>query len=169
MVSIIIPYIDELNFLEEALQSAAAQELDHVEIIIVCNDRVFNGHDSHLPGLYPNTVWLHEPIPGSAFARNKGLHYASGEWIQFLDVDDLLLPGKIAHQLATAKGGAIVSPHLYRHLNGKTESSKWIADDIWTGLLDSGLGSTSSMLWNTKALKQVGGWSSNFRSHQSHA
>jgi len=114
----------------------------------------------------PRIFWMHEPVPGSAFARNNGLQKASGDWIQFLDVDDLLMPGKITEQLAYATGAAIVSPHLYQYLDGTREPSKWLADDLWEGLLNSGLGSTSSMFWNRKSLLDVGGWSVDYQSHQ---
>ncbi len=136
-----------------------------MEIIVVCNDRFHTIDPLHLTDTIPNILWVHEPIPGSAFARNKGLQKASGEWIQFLDVDDILLPHKIANQLGFT-GGAIVSPHIYKHLDGTQETSKWIPEDFWTGLLGSGLGSTSSMLWNRQALSQISGWSSDYQSHQ---
>ena len=165
MISVVITYIDETSFLKEALESALQQDPPPFEIIVVCNDRFHSIDPVHLSVTIPEIQWIHEPIPGSAFARNKGLHRASGEWIQFLDVDDILLPGKIANQL-NRKAGAIVSPHIYRHLDGTQEFSRWLPEDFWTGLLDSGLGSTSSMLWNRQALLQIGGWSPDYRSHQ---
>ncbi|HUR30236.1 MAG TPA: glycosyltransferase family A protein [Saprospiraceae bacterium] len=166
MVTIIIPYINEFHFLEEALESAYRQQIEDVEIIAVCNDRLFKPQLTSLPGMYPNTIWLHEPIPGSAFARNKGLHSASGDWIQFLDVDDLLFSDKIQNQMKYATNGAVVSPHIYKHFNGVTEFSKWKPSDIWSGIIGSSIGSTSSMLWNRKALVEVNGWNSNYQSNQ---
>lgn len=166
MVTIIITYIDEDGFLREALDSALDQTLPDKEIIVVCND--LDNHNAVFESEYAQhkIMWLHTPVKGSARARNLGLSRAKGEWIQFLDVDDLLLPGKIEGQNKVARGGAVVSPHLFKRTNGKTETSKWLPKDIWEGLLNSGLGSTSSMLWNTSALKSAGGWSSDFNSHQ---
>ena len=166
MVSIVITYIDEVDYLKDALQSAAIQGLKDAEIIVVCNDPVANHQNFSLVSDIPDVIWLHEPIRGSAAARNAGLHHAKGEWIQFLDVDDLLLEGKISHQLEQNADGAIVSPHAFKKLNGLTRRSRWVQDDIWSGLLNSGLGSTSSMLWNRAAVLKVGGWSSHYQSHQ---
>lgn len=166
MVTIVITYIDELDYLKESLQSALAQQLKDAEIIVVCNDPVANHESFTLAPDNPEVIWLHEPIRGSAAARNAGLHHAKGEWIQFLDVDDLLLEGKIAHQLDQNANGAVVSPHTFKRLNGLKKKSRWITDDIWSGLLNSGLGSTSSMLWNKAAVIQAGGWSSKYQSHQ---
>ena len=164
MVSIVITYIDETGFLKEALESALHQFSRPLEIIVVCNGR-FPTDGDPVTIIDPVISWIHEPIPGSSYARNKGLHHASGKWIQFLDVDDLLLPDKIKNQM-NQDSGAVVSPHTYRYLDGTQETSKWISHDFWTGLLNSGLGSTSSMLWNREALIAVGGWSSGYHSHQ---
>lgn len=166
MVSIIIPYIDEYDYLAEAVTSAVNQHGMEKEIIVVCNALQGSGSDQ-IPDEYLSKIKLiHEPNPGSAHARNTGLVMARGEWVQFLDVDDLLLPEKIELQSRHEMADVVVSPHTYRYINGKEEKSKWLPDDIWTGLLNSGLGSTSSMLWKRKALLEVGGWNASTLSHQ---
>ncbi|MEP6793187.1 MAG: glycosyltransferase family A protein [Saprospiraceae bacterium] len=166
MTSIIITYIDEHDFLAEAVKSAMKQRLEAMELIVVCNKaNLPDGYDP-LPDLKSNFKFIHEPVPGSAHARNAGLRNASGEWIQFLDVDDLILPEKIKHQLLVAKEGAIVSPHIFKFLDGSTQVSKWLPDDNWIGLLNSGLGSTSSMLFHRESLMKIGGWSTAYQSHQ---
>ncbi len=166
MVSIIIPYIDEHDYLAEALANAAGQLDVETEIIVVCNAPSLARGYAPLPEDIANVQFVHEPTPGSAYARNAGLKQAKGEWVQFLDVDDLLQPDKIFHQLSHAKGDVIVSPHTYLFLNGRKENSKWLPDDIWCGLLNSGLGSTSSMLWKREALIEVEGWNTAYQSHQ---
>lgn len=166
MVSIIIPYIDEHDFLADAVASATVQYEVDTEIILVCNARAIPEGYNPIPEEIKNVVFLHEPQSGSAHARNAGLHAAKGEWVQFLDVDDLLHPQKIHHQLMVPDADIIVSPHVYVYLSGKKENSKWLPQDIWIGLLNSGLGSTSSMLWKRQALLDVGGWNTSYQSHQ---
>ncbi|MBK9982700.1 MAG: glycosyltransferase family 2 protein [Saprospiraceae bacterium] len=166
MTSIIITYIDEHDFLAEAVHSAMEQQLDAMELIVVCNKtNLPDGYDP-LHDLKSNLKFIHEPAPGSAQARNTGLRNASGEWIQYLDVDDLILPEKIKHQLISARNGAIVSQHIFKFLDGSTQVSKWLPDDLWIGLLNSGLGSTSSMLFHRETLIKLGGWSMTYQSHQ---
>ncbi|MGB3077770.1 MAG: glycosyltransferase family A protein [Saprospiraceae bacterium] len=166
MTSIIITYIDEHDFLAEAVHSAMEQQLDAMELIVVCNKtNLPDGYDP-LHDLKSNLKFIHEPAPGSAQARNTGLRNASGEWIQYLDVDDLILPEKIKHQLISARNGAIVSQHIFKFLDGSTQVSKWLPDDLWIGLLNSGLGSTSSMLFHRESLRKIGGWSTTYQSHQ---
>ena len=161
MISIIIPYIDEHDFLREAVASAMAHDVEK-EIIVVCNaGTVPQGYDP-LSNNFVDVKFIHEPTPGSAFARNAGLAAATGDWIQFLDVDDILLPGKIKGQLAKENADVIVSPHTYQFLSGKKAASAWEPDDIWSALLAGHLGSTSSMLWRRSALLEARGWNESF-------
>ena len=160
-ISIIIPYVDEHDFLREAVASALAQEGDK-EIIVVCNaGSIPQGYDP-LFNNFADVKFIHEPTPGSAFARNSGLAAATGDWVQFLDVDDILLPGKIKGQLAFENADVIVSPHTYQFLSGRKAASAWEPDDTWSALLAGHLGSTSSMLWRRSALLEARGWNESF-------
>jgi len=165
-VSIIIPYIDEHDFLKEAVASALAQDIDGKEIIVVCNAPVLSEGDEPLKNNFTGIQFIHEPTPGSAFSRNAGLQAAHGEWVQFLDVDDLLLPGKIKNQLDFDNADFIVSPHTYQFVSGKKVASAWEPDDVWSALIAGHLGSTSSMLWRRSALVEMGGWNENYDRNQ---
>ncbi len=166
IISIIIPYIDEHDFLREAVASSLAQEMEGKEIIVVCNAAGLpEGYDP-LGNQFKDVQFIHEPTPGSAFARNAGLHAAQGEWIQFLDVDDLLLENKLKKQSAFDDADVVVSPHTYQFISGKKVSSAWEPDDIWSALLAGHLGSTSSMLWRRSALLEAGGWNESFYRNQ---
>ncbi len=166
MVSIIITYIDEQAFLLEAVQSALSQVLNEpMEIILVCNAK--STPDNPLKKINDSRISIiHESMQGSAHARNAGLNAAKGEWIQFLDVDDLLMPEKITHQISSGNGHMIVSPHYYQYLSGKKIKSAWAPDDVWAGILGGHVGSTSSMLWQKKMLEETGGWNVDYQSHQ---
>ena len=159
--SIIIPFVDEYDFLREALASALTQEVDK-EVIVVCNANSLAREYDVLFNQFQDVKFLHEPTPGSAFARNAGLAAATGDWVQFLDVDDILLTGKIKRQLAFDIADVIVSPHTYQLLSGKKAASAWEPDDIWSALLAGHLGSTSSMLWRRSALLEARGWNESF-------
>ena len=165
-VSIIIPYIDEHDYLLDAITSAAGQLDVETDIIVVCNAPAISKGYNPIPEEFKNVIFLHEPTPGSAHARNLGLRHATGEWVQFLDVDDLLLQEKIHHQVSDVDTDVMVSPHTFLYLNGRRENSKWLPEDIWCGLLNSGLGSTSSMLWKRQAVIDAGGWNIKYQSHQ---
>jgi glycosyltransferase involved in cell wall biosynthesis len=159
LVSIIIPYVDEMDYLHESLASAINQQDSPAEIILICNNTTAIAPDITKPPFHhPSIRWYHEPQRGSAYARNRGLVESKGKWIQFLDVDDLLLPGKIRKQIECGEADIIASPHTYLFLSQKKVPSAWEPHDIWAGLLSSRLGSTSSMLWSRNALTKAGGW-----------
>ncbi len=165
MTSIIITYIDEHDYLADALESAAMQKHVEIEILVVCNAPTLPAGYEPLPNRTYSFTFIHEPVTGSSYARNTGLRMARGEWVQFLDVDDLLCPHKIHLQSAPSDADVVVSPHSYLYVSGKKETCKWLAADFWVGLMNSGLGSTSSMLWKREALLEVGGWHHEYYSH----
>lgn len=166
LVSIIIPFVHEIDYLREAVQSALDQRLESCQILLVCNAPEMIHIEEKNPFDHTSIIWLHEPAPGAPHARNMGLAHATGEWIQFLDVDDLLLPDKIATQIKYSDADVIVSPITYRYISGKEKRSASNPSDTWYSLLASEMGSTSSMLWRRTILQQVGGWNPEFASVQ---
>ena len=99
LVSIIIPIHNAGKYLSETIQSALDQTWENKEIILV-DDGSTDGSLS-LSKSYKNPrikVFSQENKGGSA-ARNKGLAEANGDYIQFLDADDLLGRDKIANQV----------------------------------------------------------------------
>ena len=94
--SIVIPTYNRARLLERALASVWAQKCQDFEIIIVDNsstdntDQVLgNCHDSRLSVI---RVQNHGNI---AYSRNRGINRARGDWIAFLDSDDVWLPNKL--------------------------------------------------------------------------
>lgn len=169
MISVIIPFVNELDFLEEALTSVLDQTYTDLEIILVCNAPEMIRIDSGKKIFQDQRIrWIHEPRRGSAYARNSGLQTAQGEWLQFLDVDDILMPEKLQTQILNASGDVIVSPILYQFVTGEKKPSSWSMSDIWEGLLASHIGSTSSMLWRAETVSKVKGWKIDFpNNHES--
>ncbi len=99
LVSCIIPCYNAAPFLAETLDSALAQTWPHKEIILV-ND---GSNDDSLAigrGYEARGVKVIDQVNrGAASARNRGLREARGEYIQFLDADDLLSAEKLSAQL----------------------------------------------------------------------
>ena len=100
-VSVIIPAFNAAAFVAEAIDSVLAQTMRDFEIIVV-NDgstdetaRLLSSYDGRI------TV-VNQANHGLAAARNKGAAVARGEWLAFLDADDLWHPDKLQLQLAIA-------------------------------------------------------------------
>src|SRR5262245_246858 len=103
-VSIIVPTQDRPQMLKEAVDSALGQTWQDVEIIIVLNGaspaaiEVANGCRAD-----PRVAVVDMARGTLAAARNLGIERARGEWMAFLDDDDLWLPEKLEVQLDAAR------------------------------------------------------------------
>jgi glycosyltransferase involved in cell wall biosynthesis len=100
LVSVIVPCFNQGRFLESCLESIALSTNAPHEVIVIddgSSDRsTLRVLEALLPASNLQTLRvLRQENSGLASARNSGLALASGEWIQFLDADDLLLPGSI--------------------------------------------------------------------------
>lgn len=170
-VSVVIPTYNLSEYLEECVLSALCQTYSPLEVLIVDNNSTDDTITvaQQLASKYNVIKILLEPRQGAPHARNRGLAEARGEWIQFLDGDDILLAGKIEHQLFFGSHGTdfIVSPAINRTVKGK-DSVIPLRNNIWLGLFESGgyMGYTSSILWRTTSVRKVSGWDSNLASNQ---
>ena len=102
-VSIIIPTYNRADLLEETIRSVQAQTCDDFEIIVV-DDASTDDTPARMAQLAAQDAriqLLRQPRNQYASAaRNRGLQHARGEFVNFLDSDDLFAPGKLAQQLA---------------------------------------------------------------------
>src|ERR1700761_45000 len=104
LVSIIIPIYNSARHLDEAIRSAITQTWPNKEIILVDDGSTDNS--LAIAKKYENDriKAYSQPNKGASAARNKGLQEAKGEYVQFLDGDDLLSANKITDQMALLDG-----------------------------------------------------------------
>jgi len=104
LVSIIIPCFNQGRYLHECVASALASCHANIEIIVIDDGSTDSRTANYLADvtqMAPDIVRTHiQRNRGLSGARNSGLALARGEFIQFLDADDVLVPGKIDAQLA---------------------------------------------------------------------
>ncbi len=101
-VSVIIPVFNRTDFLEAALLSVIDQTIEDWEVIVV-DDGSEPGCANEIESLTKideRIRLVKQENSGVGLARRHGLEVSKGEFIQFLDSDDLLLPEKFALQLA---------------------------------------------------------------------
>jgi glycosyltransferase involved in cell wall biosynthesis len=103
-VSIIMPVYNAANFLQKSVTSLLQQTYSNKEIIIVDDSSSDNSYAIAQSFESENVTVLQQPNAGAAVARNTGLTHASGDYIQFMDVDDFLSPDKIEKQVEALKG-----------------------------------------------------------------
>lgn len=167
MISVIIPCFNSKDFITRAVNSILKQTYTNYEIILVDNNSTDDTYKilQNYMKEYPELITVYsEYKKGAPAARNKGLHEAKGDWLQFLDSDDELLPDKLEKQIEIAENSEadIIVGGCYMHttVKDKTEVKQRGIDteNVWKGLLTSNLGSTSSNLWRRKAMLAAGGW-----------
>lgn len=119
LVSIIIPFYRNTRWLEEAINSALDQTLNDCEVIII-NDGSKEDISFILNKYKEKIRYFQQENLGAASARNKGIYKAQGEYIAFLDSDDLWDKMKLETQIEYMKKNNFLWSHTsYRRFNSK--------------------------------------------------
>lgn len=172
LVSVIIPAYNRAHILPEAVDSALAQTYPHVEIII-SDDGSTDDTRAWVQGLMeriPDRVrYIRNDNAGPGPAREAGRQLARGEFIQYLDSDDLLLPSKFELQVAALRARPECGV-AYGHTRLATMDGQVLADPFkWTGkersrlfpaLLVDRWWCTHTPLYRRNVTDAVGPWSS---------
>lgn len=105
LVSIIMPSWNTGRFIEEAIQSVLDQTYTNWELLIVDDCSTDKTEDVVEKYLSDKRIkYFHNAKnSGAAITRNKAMREARGEWIAFLDSDDLWIPEKLDHQVKFMK------------------------------------------------------------------
>lgn len=105
-VSVVIPTYKRSVFLERAISSVLNQTYQNIEIIVVDDnppDSVYRSQTEDFMNQYVSekkvTYIKNSRSLGGALARNEGIAIAKGEYVTFLDDDDIYLPDKIYNQV----------------------------------------------------------------------
>ncbi|NNJ82922.1 MAG: glycosyltransferase, partial [Flavobacteriaceae bacterium] len=100
LVSIIIPTYDRMELLSRTLESIMMQRYSNFEIIVI-DDGSPNDQTQNLCSAYPKVRYHRiDNSGGPAVPRNKGIRSAKGEFIAFVDDDDLWREDKLSKQMA---------------------------------------------------------------------
>ncbi len=118
VISLIIPAYNAQDYLIRSIDTALAQSFSDLEIIIVDDGSTDHTADvaDWYSEKYSNIMTLHQKNGGVAAARNTGIGYAGGEYIGFMDSDDMIHPNMIAalHHSARTNDCDIAITSVYR-------------------------------------------------------
>lgn len=91
ILSIIVPVYNTQDYLERCITSIVNKQTDKVEIILVDDGSMDKSTDicDDYANKYRNVKVIHQKNGGLSAARNTGIHIAQGEYIAFLDSDDM--------------------------------------------------------------------------------
>jgi glycosyltransferase involved in cell wall biosynthesis len=99
LVSCIVPVCNGEPYLREALDSIRRQSYPNLEIVVV-DDGSTDGTAAIIAELGTSVRGIRQPNAGPPSARNRGLSEARGDFVAFLDADDVWHPEKLERQLA---------------------------------------------------------------------
>ena len=99
-VSILIPLYNSENYISETIESALSQSWENKEIIIVDDGSTDNSYQ--IAKTYESKIIkvYQQENQGACVARNLAFEKSTGDYIQYLDADDLMSPEKIEKQMA---------------------------------------------------------------------
>lgn len=120
-VSVIIPNYNRASLIGETIQNMLDQTLKPYELIVVDDGSTDESIDV-IKSFGEKVTLLQQANSGPAIARNLGLNQATGEFVQFMDSDDLYSLNKLEEQAAVldkTNSDIVFSPWVKLHLNEK--------------------------------------------------
>lgn len=143
LVSIVIPLYNKENSIKNTIDSVLSQSYSNLELIIV-NDGSTDNSKSIVEKYQDTRIrLLSQENHGISYSRNKGIKEAKGEWILFLDADDLLLPkslekllNSVTDSFTMISGNFIVNKNglKYKYLT-ETKKIKYNSKSIYKALI----------------------------------
>jgi len=169
LVSVIVPAFNRLGMLPDAVDSVLAQSYRPIEVILI-DDGSDDGTWTLMQSLaerHTGTIYAwRQDNAGPGAARNLGLKHASGDYVQYLDSDDLLEPEKFEVQvraLQESPGAALAYGETRRIDMVSGRSRVWARtsehiDEIFPGFLMQRGWDTNSPLWRRSACEKLAPW-----------
>ncbi len=108
LVTVIIPTYNRSDLIRETLKSVVAQQYRPIELIVVDDGSRDNTRavvEEYIAAVHEDLTvrYIYQDNAGAPAARNRGTRAASGEFLQYLDSDDLLDREKIEHQVTALR------------------------------------------------------------------
>jgi glycosyltransferase involved in cell wall biosynthesis len=167
LVSVIIPTYNRSILLKEAVMSVYSQSYRPIECIIVDDGSTDDTSDAvrELQQLNSNEFQLQYIVQanaGAQAARNNGTIHCKGEFIQYLDSDDVLYPTKLKEQVNYLQHNTSCDGVFGNWRKGTTENSKFIeayaGEDMMLQLLTDRCIANFSFLMNRSLINRIGEW-----------
>ncbi len=149
LVSILIPAYNSERWIAETMRSALAQTWPRREIIVVDDGSTDHTAATAKQFASKEVQVATQPNQGASTARNTAFSLAQGDYIQWLDADDLLAPDKISRQMELVEKG--VGPRTllssaWGHFMYRPSGAAFIPTPLWNDL--------APLEWLTRKLSQ---------------
>jgi glycosyltransferase involved in cell wall biosynthesis len=137
LVSILIPAYNSEKWISDTINSALRQKWPNKEIIIVNDGSTDNTFRIAIKFESNIVKVISQENMGACVSRNKALKYSQGDYIQWLDADDLLHPDKISEQLKVAeseKNPRVLFTSSFGTFFFQTQKAKFQPNSLWQDL-----------------------------------
>lgn len=131
-ISVIIPCYNYGRFLPDAVNSVLGQKKDGLAVeIIVVDDGSTDDTAAVAQGMGSSIQYIYQENQGPSAARNSGIRAARGDYLVFLDADDLLTAGTLASHIDNFAAhpeldvSVCLSLQIFENKDGKTASYLW--------------------------------------------
>ena len=162
-ISVIIPTYNQGEYILEAVKSVLSQTPHLLEVIVIDDNSTDHTREALETLNASNVQYYHQNHLGAGVARNTGVERAQGEWIAFLDADDLWLPQKITLQLACAEdnNSSIIFSHIKQFISPELCVGKLAEITIKNKVMPGYCAST--LLIRKKIFNEIGWFNSVYR------
>lgn len=160
LVTIVTPSFNQARYLEQTIQSVLAQDYARLEYLLV--DGASTDGSLEIIQKYADRFawWVSEADTGQAEAINKGLRRAKGEFVAWLNSDDIYLPGAVAKAVAFFEGrpelGIVFGDVLAIDQDGQTTNHLRYGDWSLTELAAFRVIGQPSVFMRRSVLEQAG-------------
>lgn len=166
LISVIIPTFNRLELLRETVESVRNQTFRDFEVIVV-NDGSSDGTAQWLDE-QADIRHIDQENSGIAASRNNGAAMAQGQWLAFLDHDDIWAQDKLEIQGEFVENNPDVGLVAARHVRlGRSHSSarhhRWIKGDLFVKAYSESFIHTSSVMIRRDVFHKIGGFPTHYR------
>lgn len=182
LFSVVIPTYNRAPLLREALDSVFDQGVRGLHVIVI-DDGSTDDTRAAVSAYGDDVTYVFQENRGTAAARNRGMSLARGEFISFLDSDDVWLPGKAANEMSLFEkfpdAGAVISDSeywtegelvipsrfAYRGVRVDGDEPRYFANES-SQWIDGSLFSTCCLTMRRDAAQRLGSFDTSFQSYE---
>lgn len=135
LVSVLIPCHNAEKYIGETLESVFRQTWTNLEVVVVDDGSADSSRDMVARFARGNLRLVSQENAGASAARNHAFRVSRGEFVQFLDADDIISPEKIELQVQRLAGNSrAVASAAWGRFYGSTDTTVFAPDPNWRDL-----------------------------------
>lgn len=163
-IAVVIPCRNAEKWLARTIASVLDQGYPRLEVIVIDDGSTDRSRD--VAASFGPRVTLESQRPsGVSAARNRGLARATGDYVLFLDADDLLLDGflhVVGRHLKAGRYDMLIAPLIVQSPDDRRLVDVLFGLDGWDAwfgrFVEGALPQTGQVVWSTAFVRRIGGW-----------